>query len=74
MNWDAIGAIGQMLGSVAVFVTIGDLAVQLRYAREEVVCVSFPHLGSFSVSAHKRPRLPSQQVISGAWIDTYERG
>ena len=23
MNWDAIGAIGQMLGSIAVFVTMG---------------------------------------------------
>ena len=30
MNWDAIGAIGQMLGSIAVFVTLGFLVVQLR--------------------------------------------
>ena len=32
MNWDAIGAIGQMLGSVAVFVTLGYLAMQTRVA------------------------------------------
>ena len=29
MNWDAIGAIGQMLGSVAVFVTLAYLARQM---------------------------------------------
>jgi len=31
--WDAIGAIGQVLGSLAVFVTLGYLAVQVRHAR-----------------------------------------
>ena len=36
MNWDAIGAIGQMLGSVAVFVTLGYLAIQQRYTRREL--------------------------------------
>ena len=35
MNWDAIGALGQMLGSIAVFVTLGYLAGQVRYARTE---------------------------------------
>ena len=29
MNWDEVGAIGQVLGSVAVFVTLGYLAVQV---------------------------------------------
>ena len=36
MNWDAIAAIGQMLGSVAVFVTLGYLAVQVRHTRDEM--------------------------------------
>ena len=36
MNWDAIGAVGQMLGSLAVFTTLGYLAVQLRQTRAEV--------------------------------------
>jgi hypothetical protein len=36
MNWDAIGAVGQVLGSVAVFITLGYLAVQIRYARGEL--------------------------------------
>ena len=35
MNWDAIAAIGQMLGSVAVLVTLGYLAVQVRHSRQE---------------------------------------
>ena len=35
MNWDAIGAIGQMLGSVAVFVTLVYVAAQVRQARRE---------------------------------------
>ena len=34
MNWEAIGAIGQVLGSVAVFVTLGYLAVQVKHARQ----------------------------------------
>jgi len=30
MNWEAIGAIGEIVGAVAVVVTIGYLAVQIR--------------------------------------------
>ena len=30
MNWDAIGAIGEVIGAVAVFVTLIYLAYQLR--------------------------------------------
>lgn len=36
MDWEEVGAIGQVLGSVAVFLTLGYLAVQVRYARREV--------------------------------------
>ena len=35
MDWDAIGAIGEMLGSIAVIVTLGYLAVQVKHARSE---------------------------------------
>jgi hypothetical protein len=37
MNWDAVGAISEGLGSLAVFLTLGYLAVQVRHAREEVM-------------------------------------
>jgi len=36
MNWEEVGAIGQVLGSIAVFITLGYLAVQLRHARAEM--------------------------------------
>jgi hypothetical protein len=35
MNWDAVGAIGEVLGSIAVFATLGYLAIQVRHARSE---------------------------------------
>ena len=36
MNWDAIGAIGQMFGSLAVLVTLGYVAIQVRDAKQEL--------------------------------------
>lgn len=35
MSWDAIGAIGEWLGALAVFVTLVYLAIQVRHARSE---------------------------------------
>jgi hypothetical protein len=35
MNWDAIGAVGELLGSATVLVTLVYLARQVRYARNE---------------------------------------
>ena len=35
MNWDAIGAVGESLGSIGVFITLGYLALQVRHARAE---------------------------------------
>ena len=29
MNWNAIGAVGQILGSLAAFITVGYLVVQV---------------------------------------------
>ena len=36
MSWEEVGAISQVLGSVAVFITLGYLAAQVRHARDEV--------------------------------------
>jgi hypothetical protein len=30
MNWEGVGAIGQVLGSIAVFVTLGYLAAEVQ--------------------------------------------
>jgi hypothetical protein len=35
MNWEEVGAIGQVLGSVAVFITLVYLSVQFNHARQE---------------------------------------
>ena len=35
MNWDAVGALGEVLGSIAVFLTL-YLAVRVRHARDQV--------------------------------------
>ena len=36
MNWDEVGAIGQVLGSLAVFITLIYLAMQARHTQREV--------------------------------------
>jgi hypothetical protein len=41
MNWDAIGAMGQVLGSIAVFVTLAYLAVQTRQNTQAVTTSIF---------------------------------
>lgn len=33
MNWDAIGAVGELLGAAAVVLTLGYLAVQVKHAK-----------------------------------------
>ena len=44
MNWDAIGAVGELLGALVVVVTLGYLAIQIRQntaqqKREETVAI-----------------------------------
>ena len=36
MNWEAIGAIGEIIGAVAVIATLIYLAVQVRYAKHQL--------------------------------------
>jgi hypothetical protein len=36
LNWDAIGAVGEVMGAVAVLVTLGYLAVQIRQNTQSV--------------------------------------
>ncbi len=35
MNWDAIGAVGDMVGALAVIVTLAYLALQIRASTRE---------------------------------------
>ena len=34
MNWDAIGAVGEIVGALAVLITLAYLAVQVRHSRD----------------------------------------
>ena len=36
MNWEALGAIGEIVGAVAVILTLGFLAVEIRQSRKVV--------------------------------------
>jgi len=36
MNWDAIGAAGELLGSIGVLVTLIYLVVQVGHAKEQL--------------------------------------
>lgn len=37
MSWEAVGALGDLVGGVGVVVTLAYLAAQVRYARRESV-------------------------------------
>jgi len=36
MNWEALGAIGEIVGAVAVVLTLGYLALQIRQSRRVI--------------------------------------
>jgi hypothetical protein len=40
MDWDAIGAIGEILGAAAVVATLAYLGVQVRYAKDAAADVN----------------------------------
>jgi hypothetical protein len=43
MNWEAIGAIGQVAGTLAVFLTLAYLARQVRQSNRQDLLLSFQH-------------------------------
>ena len=45
MNWDAIGAIGEIVGALAVVVTLIYLAIQIRSSNKHSELESFRHNG-----------------------------
>jgi hypothetical protein len=61
MNWDAIGAVGQILGAAAVFISLGYLAVQLKIsnvtARHSSQNAFLADYGRMLESLYKDPEL-----------------
>ena len=66
MNWDAIGAIGQMLGSIAVFITLGYLAIQVRQTNRSAalaaVLANRAERREFLVAERDSPYIPGIRV------------
>lgn len=62
MNWDAIGAVGEILGAIAVVITLGYLAIQLRLARVasevESTYVSHESYSRWRIAIMQNPELP----------------
>ena len=66
MNWDAIGAVGEILGAGAVVVTLAYLAIQVRYAKNAAADVN-----RLSRSVGVREMIAAQKTIPGlmdAWV------
>jgi hypothetical protein len=47
MNWEALGAIGEIVGAIAVVVTLGYLAVQIRQNTRSVRASTYQSITSF---------------------------
>lgn len=43
MNWEAIGSVGEIVGSIAVVISLVYLAVQIRHANKQSEIESFRH-------------------------------
>ena len=71
MNWNAIGAVGEILGAAAVFLSLIYLAFQIRQstvvARSTIRHQITQGVTSFSEIVTMQPELAK------AWIDSYER-
>ena len=76
MNWEAIGAIAEVIGGIAVVITIAYLAIQIRHStmvalesernshRDRQTSIELQMLQSDSFAALAR------KVTSGGWLDS----
>jgi len=78
MNWEAIGAIGESLGAIAVFITLGYLALQVQFARKEIgrsISQSRAEaLRTVTLARANDPRLNSLTVRAGAGVGELPEG
>jgi len=63
MNWDAIGAIGEILGAVAVLITLIYLAMQIRQNTEQARLNSIQAVNSSNDSAFEPIYIPENSAI-----------
>ena len=55
MNWDAIGAIAELLGAVAVIISIIYLAAQVRQTRLQLQAQAEDNITSSAFEAYSQP-------------------
>ena len=67
MNWEAIGAVGEVLGAIGVVVTLGYLAVQIRHNTRSVRAARLLGIAS-GWRAH------NQQMLDPAVSRAYQQG
>ena len=65
MNWEEIGAIGQLLGTIAVLVTLVYLSIQVRHAREQAMRSA--ERARCDAAREYFLALATQPELSGAW-------
>ena len=69
MNWDAIGAIGEILGAMGVIVTLGYLAVQIRQgtqsSREASGRATIEHINKMNFSLVEQPEVAELFIKGG---------
>jgi hypothetical protein len=68
MNWEAIGAVGQMLGSIAVFVTLSYLAVQIRQSTQA------QHTDTYARALDRLAVMQARMSQTGEFADILVKG
>lgn len=67
MNWDAFGAIAELLGAVAVFLTLIYLALQMRHSAKAVAAQTYESIMSgyneINIARAANPKLASLFVV-----------
>ncbi|MFT4862525.1 MAG: hypothetical protein ACI95C_001746 [Pseudohongiellaceae bacterium] len=71
MNWDAISAIGEILGAVAVLATLIYLATQIRQNTEQVRLNSIQAVNSSNDSAFEPIYIPENSAIFSKGQNSY---
>ena len=76
MNWEAIGAIGEILGAAAVVLTLGYLAIQVRHAKNATADQNRLErargVREMALAMISNPEVAHDQIESFGWEEYYE--
>jgi len=73
MNWDAIGAIGEILGALAVFVSLMYLAAQMRGQNKQARASAFQEIG-IATAAGWSALAQNRELSDAVWTAAAKRG